>query len=288
MVRPQRTGPPSRRQCRSRRSRCCPPWPPPPPCSDRGDERLDVSLKTNTGGGQERRRPTAGGNWLVWPAQNFLRRDRSLVDIRPRVSLVLLCGERLRAEVQTQHAAVELVHVHQSPGDLDVLLVDLAHAADGHPADPLALRLEVRPAAVDERVNPRVARQVHAHADLVVGLDVLLLGADPHPAGADVDDAPERLADAPGAVPALDGDRLLLEVVSAVLAAVRSAEVDGHARALRLGHALVKGGHSGRSCCSCRLLMPKPVLIWRIWHPSYRRPSRLTFVNLGNFEKEGA
>src|SRR5262249_50887844 len=45
--------------------------------------------------------------------------------------------QRLRGEIQAEHAAVEFFHVDQATGDFDGV-ADLLHAADREPANPLA------------------------------------------------------------------------------------------------------------------------------------------------------
>src|SRR5437868_2816170 len=86
--------------------------------------------------------------WCTIPnklrALGFLSSSRriSSYSVRARV----LGRQGLRREVKPQHPAIHLVHVNQSPGDVDVAFacfVALVHARHRHPADPLALRLQL-------------------------------------------------------------------------------------------------------------------------------------------------
>src|SRR5262245_60756851 len=67
------------------------------------------------------------------------------------LELLQLRGHRLGREVQPQHSAVHVVHVHQSAGHIDVMFVHLLHAVDGKPADPLALAFQGWAGVIDER-----------------------------------------------------------------------------------------------------------------------------------------
>src|SRR6185312_51512 len=128
-------------------------------------------------------------------------------------------GQRLRRQIQSQHPAIHLFHVNQRTGDVVLAGADLLDAADGHPANPLALGTRLVGADVDERADPRERRQLEPDADLVVGTDAAFVGADANASRGQVDNRAERPAGAARAIPALDRDGLLFQIVSAVFPA---------------------------------------------------------------------
>ena len=164
-------------------------------------------------------------------------------------------GEGLRGEVEPQHAAVHVVHIDEATADFDfAFIVGGFDAGDAEPTDPIFFGLGDAGSGINEGADPGIRGEFDAKANVAVGLDVGLLGSDANPTGAEVDNFAEFLGSAFAAVPAIDADPLLFDVMSAELAALMAIGFDSDFEScfgfflILLDLALMQIQHDGLSC----------------------------------------
>jgi len=103
------------------------------------------------------------------------------------------------------HASTAGVAAHVKQAAMGLLMekeLKYLHGELAQPARPFVVILG----------GSKVSDKIGVIKSLMEKADVFLIGADAHAAGGDIDDLPERLADATAAIPTLNFNALLLEI----------------------------------------------------------------------------